>query len=58
MNLYFVLVMSSVLWGFAAAFVARTKGRSPLRWFVIGAVLNVLAVAIIMDASRSRLRES
>lgn len=57
MNLYEILIVTSVLCGFAAAFVAKIKGRSPLGWCVIGAILNVLALAVVVFAARSKLRE-
>lgn len=58
MNFYLILIVSSILCGLAAALMAKMKGRSPLGWFVLGAVLSVLALVIITVTSKSKFRES
>ncbi len=54
MNLYEILIVTSVLCGFAAGLIARAKGRPFVTWFLIGALLNVFALAIILRVARGR----
>ena len=55
MNIYELYIVTSILCGAAAAWIAKEKGRSPLLWFFVGAALNVVIVcAIFFYAARKR----
>lgn len=54
MNVYLVVVATSLLVGMGCAFAAYEMKRDPLRWFVAGVVLNVLAVLLIAFCERRR----
>jgi len=47
MNTYEILIVTAVLSGAACAWIAKEKGRSPVLWFLIGALLNVVIFAVI-----------
>lgn len=47
MNVYFLIVATSLFVGMGCAFAAYQMKRDPLRWFVAGVMLNVLALALI-----------
>lgn len=48
LNLYEAFLMTSIAVGVIAALLAKAKGRDPVRWFAIGAALNVLGLIIVM----------
>lgn len=48
LNLYQVFLLTSIGLGVIAALLAKAKGRDPVRWFAIGAALNVLGLIIVM----------
>jgi hypothetical protein len=52
MNAYLVLIVTSVLVGLACAAIAHRTQRDPLRWFLAGALLNLLALAVIVLANK------
>jgi len=54
MNIYEILIGTSLLCGIGAAFLAKLKGRPPFTWFIIGAVLNVVALLIIFVATKPK----
>lgn len=45
MNIYEIYIVTAILCGAVAAWIAKGKGRSPILWFFIGAVLNVVAIS-------------
>lgn len=55
MNIYEIYIVTAILCGAVAAWVAKEKGRSPVLWFFIGALLNV---AILFFISKRRTSES
>jgi hypothetical protein len=54
MNIYEILIGTSLLCGMGAAFLAKLKGRPPFTWFIIGALLNVVALFIIFFATKPK----
>ncbi len=54
MDAYLILVVTSLLVGAACAWYARLKGRDPLRWFLVGAVLNIVAVGALAARNMRR----
>lgn len=46
-KMYALWLLTSLVCGAVAAAIARYKGREPVRWFFVGAGLNVLALAIV-----------
>lgn len=51
---YTIIVVTAILIGFVCATIAKQKGKDPVKWFVIGVVLNVLALAIIHFYGRKK----
>ena len=50
---YVALVVTAFLCGLVAAGIAKAKGRNPVQWFFVGALLNVVALgAILVYSSR------
>jgi small-conductance mechanosensitive channel len=47
MTTYAVFVVTSVIIGFICAAVAKRQGKNPTLWFLVGAVLNVLVLALV-----------
>jgi LytS/YehU family sensor histidine kinase len=45
--LIIVLVISLIV-GFISAFIARRKNKSPLLWFFIGFILNVIVILVVL----------
>ena len=57
MNIYEIYIVTAILCGAAAAWIAKEKGRSPVLWFCIGAALNVFVVtAFVILAARKKQR--
>lgn len=54
MNVYLVVVATSLLVGMGCAFAAYEMKRDPLRWFIAGVVLNVFAILLIAFAENRR----
>jgi hypothetical protein len=54
MNAYAVIVVTSVLIGLVCAAIAQRTNRDPLRWFFIGALLNVAALALLAFIAKRR----
>lgn len=48
MNIYEIYIVTAILCGAAAAWIAKEKGRSPVLWFFIGAALNVVIVTVLL----------
>lgn len=47
MEAYGVILLTSFLVGFFCAVLARRKGKDPMLWFIVGVVLNIIALGII-----------
>ena len=54
MNVYMVIVATSLIVGMGCAFAAYQLKRDPLRWFLAGVALNVFAVLLIALFERQR----
>jgi hypothetical protein len=54
MNIYVALIVVSVLSGFASAFIAKSKGKDPFTWFLIGVVLSVVGLIIVLLSTKSK----
>jgi hypothetical protein len=54
MNIFEIVIVTSVLTGFAAAFVAKAKGRSPLTWFLVGMLLNIIGLVAVASFTRQK----
>jgi len=52
---YFLIVQ--VLCGFFSAFVAARKGREPVRWWFVGALLPVVGVVLSLKAEEANADE-
>ena len=48
MKAYEIYVVTSILCGLVAAGIARAKGKSPVQWFFIGALANVVLLAVVL----------
>lgn len=46
-GVYELWLVTSVIFGVLAAVIAKIKNRDPLKWFLIGFVTNLFALAII-----------
>ena len=59
MVVYLILIITNLLAAGTAAVFARQQNRDPVRWFYIGLLSNVLAIALILlagkDGQRRRL---
>ena len=58
MNLYEIYLVTAILCGAVSAWIAKEKGRSPILWFFIGAVLNVVLLTVIYISSKRRAQLS
>ncbi len=47
-TLWLTLVLTSVVFGYAGNFYAKKTGRDPVRWTILGVVLNVLVLAVML----------
>jgi len=57
MNIYEIYIVTAILCGAVAAWIAKEKGRSPVIWFCVGAALNVLLVTVfVIAAARKKQR--
>ncbi len=54
MNIYLVFVVTSVIMGVSCSAIARRFGRNPLRWFFLGVLLNILALATVLYSSKRK----
>lgn len=54
MNLYETYIITAILCGVAAAWIAKEKGRNPVLWFFIGAALNVVIICFILMYSNRK----
>ncbi len=55
MNTYLIFVVTSVIVGLVCAAVAERYRRDPVRWFIVGAALNILALVVVVAAGKRRL---
>lgn len=56
--LWLTLVITGVLAGFAGRIFAQKTGRDPLRWTVVGVLLNVFVLMVMLAAGRhSKVRD-
>ncbi len=53
MNGYVAFLISCLICGVVAAWIAKLKGRDPLTWFLIGVVINIVAVGIILGCKKA-----
>lgn len=51
---YLIIAVTSVLIGLICAAIAKRNGKDPTTWFIIGALLNVLALAIFVAVGRKK----
>lgn len=58
MNLYEVYIVTAILSGAAAAWIAKERGRSPVLWFLTGAVLNVVFLTAIYFSWKKKQQPS
>jgi peptidoglycan biosynthesis protein MviN/MurJ (putative lipid II flippase) len=49
-QLWLTLVLTCVIFGYAGNFYAKKTGRDPLRWTILGVLLNVLILAAMVIA--------
>ncbi len=49
---YALYVVTCILFGVVAAWVAKTKGRDPVGWFFIGVVLNLIGLVLVFAVQR------
>lgn len=54
MNFYEIYIVTAILCGAVAAWIAKEKGRSPILWFFIGALFNVVIITAIWILSARR----
>lgn len=54
MLIFAVLIVTTLLVGFACAAIARHKGKDPFIWFVAGAILNILALATVIFIEKKK----
>ncbi len=57
MEIYIVIVITSILVGVVCATIAKQKGRDPVKWFLSGAFLNVLALSVVIFSERKNARK-
>jgi hypothetical protein len=51
---YEVFLVTAVICGGVCAWIAKARGRSPVLWFFVGAVLNVFVLlAVLWKLSRN-----
>ena len=53
-DLWLVLIVTSVICGCLATRFARKNNRDPRRWFALGVVCNVFALALLLALGQSR----
>jgi len=56
MNL-FLIILITLLWGYLAAKLAKTKNRDPIRWFVIGILFGVFSLLALFFLPEKRKEE-
>jgi Na+/melibiose symporter-like transporter len=49
---YLIYLVTCILVGCVAAWVAKSKGRDPVGWFFIGVVLNIFALVAVFAVQR------
>ncbi len=54
MLIYAVLIVTTLLVGFACAAIAKHKGKDPLIWFIAGALANILALATVIFIQKKK----
>lgn len=54
MDSYVMVILLSLICGSSLAFWAKKQGRDPYRWFLAGAFLSVIAVAIVYYIHKGR----
>lgn len=54
MNIYALALVLSVICGLVAAVIASRKGRDPVKWFFVGAALNLFGLAAVLFIQRRR----
>jgi hypothetical protein len=57
MQAYFIYLATSVIVGWVCAAIAYRTGRDPIRWFLIGAALNIAALAVITLVQNRKARK-
>ena len=48
MDLLTTMLVSGVLFGIISAVLAAPRGRSPVAWFVIGALLGIIGLILVV----------
>ncbi len=56
MSGYLIWVTTAILVGVIAAWVAKSKGKDPVKWFFIGAALNVFVLLVISGVQKKQGR--
>ena len=51
---YVIIAVTSASSGLICAAVAKQNGKDPTRWFLIGVLLNVIALAILFAVWRKK----
>lgn len=50
----FIVIFFWLFFGFLTAYIARSKGRDPKTWFLVGVLLGLLAIATILLVPRKK----
>ena len=53
---YFIYIATCLIIGAVSAYIAKMKEKDPVLWFIVGAILNVFALAIIANVPAVRKR--
>ena len=54
MLIYTTVIVTCFIIGIISAAIAKQKGKDPIKWFLIGCILNIFAVITILFAEKKR----
>jgi uncharacterized membrane protein YhaH (DUF805 family) len=54
MENYAIWIITSILVGFVAAFVAKSKGKDPVLWFFLGALFNLFVLLFALGVKKRK----
>jgi hypothetical protein len=52
MIIYTFILVTCLIIGLVSAGIAKQKGKDPIKWFLIGCILNIIAIITIVFAEK------
>jgi hypothetical protein len=54
MIIYTITILTCIIIGGASVVIAKRKGKEPMKWFLIGSLLNMLVLVTIIFVDKKK----